>query len=172
MVDLEATQNNREAVVNVNSIMKSGEEKVDPEVEEISIEKFSHKIEYILTCVGFAVGFTNVWRFPYMCYSLGGAAFLIPYFFCFFLIAVPMFLLETSYGQLIDMKLPYRWGAIAPRMWGLKWVQCSICFFTTVYYVLLLSWSYLFFFESFKSPLPWVKEFDKDSAEFKALSKE
>ena len=71
---------------------------VEDSEEEVNVEKFSHKIEYVLTCVGFAVGFTNVWRFPYMCYANGGAAFLIPYFFSFFLIAVPLFLIETSYG--------------------------------------------------------------------------
>lgn len=84
-----------------------------------------------------------------MCYTLGGAGFLIPYFFSFFLIAVPLFLIETSYGQLIDMKLYHRWGAIVPRMWGLKIVQLSICFFTTIYYITLMAWSWAYFFESF-----------------------
>lgn len=92
-----------------------------------------------------------------MCYSLGGAGFLVPYFFSFFLIAVPLFLIETSYGQLLDMKLPHRWGAIHPRMWGVKIVQLSICYFTTIYYITLMTWSFQFFFDSFINPLPWVK---------------
>lgn len=91
-----------------------------------------------------------------MCYSSGGAAFLIPYFFCFFFIAVPLFCIETAYGQLIDMKLHVRWGVIVPRLWGVSICQLFVCFFTCIYYITLMAWSFSFFFASFKSPLPWM----------------
>jgi uncharacterized membrane protein YjjP (DUF1212 family) len=74
-----------------------GDKKEEP-AKDKNHDKFGNKIEYILSCIGFAVGFGNVWRFPYMVYKMGGAGFLIPYFFCFFFIAVPLFLIETAYG--------------------------------------------------------------------------
>ena len=142
----------------MNAVSPDAEAAPAPPKRVQTTDKFANQIEYALACIGFAVGFGNVWRFPFLCYENGGLGFLIPYFFSFFLIAVPMFLVETGYGQLIEMKLYHRWGAISPRLWGLKLIQVFICFFLTTYYIMLMAWSFSLFFDSFKSPFPWVAE--------------
>jgi len=121
-------------------------------------EKFANQVEYWLSCIGFAVGFGNVWRFPYMCYSNGGAVFLIPYLMCLFFIAIPMYLIETAYGQLLDIKLHQRFGAMYQPLWAVSVCQVLVCFATCIYYITLMAWSFSFFFDSFKSPLPWMLE--------------
>jgi SNF family Na+-dependent transporter len=144
--EVELAQTNGKAAD--NQVSPDDVKEVD-DPEDIGKEKFGNKFEYYLSCIGFAVGFGNVWRFPYMCYSSGGAAFLIPYFFSFFMIAIPLFLIETAYGQLLDCRLHIRWGCIVKRLWGVKVLQVCICFGTLIYYITLMAWSFRFFFACF-----------------------
>ncbi|RWS17768.1 hypothetical protein B4U79_06089, partial [Dinothrombium tinctorium] len=72
------------------------------EAEEAAEEhrgEWGSNVEFFLACLGNMVGIGNVYRFPFLVYKNGGGAFLIPYLFFMFLMAIPILMLETTIGQ-------------------------------------------------------------------------
>ena len=60
---------------------------------------FASKIGLIAATVGSAVGLGNVWRFPAETQANGGAAFLLIYMACVFLLGIPVMTAEFSLGR-------------------------------------------------------------------------
>ncbi|XP_051877846.1 sodium- and chloride-dependent neutral and basic amino acid transporter B(0+)-like isoform X2 [Pristis pectinata] len=116
---------------------------------------WSSKTDYLLSMIGCAVGLGNVWRFPYLAYRNGGGAFLIPYTLMLVLIAMPMFFLETSFGQFASLGPVAVWKAV-PMLQG---VGITMVLFSTIIditYNCIIGYSLFYLFASFQSPLPWA----------------
>ena len=62
-------------------------------------ERWSSIVAFVIASVGAAIGYGNVWRFPSLVYKYGGGAFFIPYLIAFFIIGIPITILEVSLGQ-------------------------------------------------------------------------
>lgn len=60
---------------------------------------FGTKLGVILATAGSAVGLGNVWRFPYMTGQNGGAAFILIYLVCIFMLGIPGMLDEFIIGR-------------------------------------------------------------------------
>ncbi|XP_061668127.1 sodium- and chloride-dependent creatine transporter 1-like isoform X1 [Syngnathoides biaculeatus] len=117
-------------------------------------ETWTRQMDFIMSCVGFAVGLGNVWRFPYLCYKNGGGVFLIPYLLIVFIGGIPVFFLEIALGQFMKQGGISAWN-IAPLFKGLGWASMVIVFFCNTYYIMVLVWGLYFLVNSFTTPLPW-----------------
>lgn len=60
---------------------------------------FGTELGMILATAGGAVGLGNVWRFPYMTGENGGAAFILVYVCCVFMLGIPCMLSEFIIGR-------------------------------------------------------------------------
>ncbi|KAF5405469.1 Sodium-dependent dopamine transporter [Paragonimus heterotremus] len=125
--------------------------------EEIVIahEEWSHQCDFFLSILGYAVDLANVWRFPYVCFTNGGGAFLIPYFILMVCSALPMFYLELILGQ------KHRRGAIAlwdicPIFRGVGIAQVMISYMVAFYYNTVSAWCLYFLMSSIADDLPWT----------------
>uniref|UniRef100_A0A671UG94 Transporter n=1 Tax=Sparus aurata TaxID=8175 RepID=A0A671UG94_SPAAU len=81
--------------------------------------KWDNKAQYMLTCVGFCVGLGNVWRFPYLCQSHGGGAFMIPFLILLVLEGIPLLHLEFAIGQRLRRGSLGVWATIHPYLTGI-----------------------------------------------------
>ncbi|XP_034017119.1 inactive sodium-dependent neutral amino acid transporter B(0)AT3 [Thalassophryne amazonica] len=125
----------------------------DSEVNERP--KWDNKIQYLLTCIGFAVGLGNIWRFPYLCQIYGGGAFLIPYFIALVFEGLPLLYLELAIGQRLRMGSVGVWNSISPFLGGLGIACMMVSFLVGLFYNTILAWVLWYFFHSFQDPLPW-----------------
>uniref|UniRef100_A0AAY4CJI4 Transporter n=1 Tax=Denticeps clupeoides TaxID=299321 RepID=A0AAY4CJI4_9TELE len=124
-------------------------------LEQPERQMWSRQMDFIMSCVGFAVGLGNVWRFPYLCYKNGGGVFLIPYALMVFVGGIPVFFLEIALGQFMKQGGVSAWN-IAPLFKGLGLASMVIVFFCNTYYIMILVWGLYFLLNSFTSPLPWA----------------
>ncbi|KAM9679789.1 inactive sodium-dependent neutral amino acid transporter B(0)AT3 isoform 4-T4 [Dama dama] len=116
---------------------------------------WDNKLQYLLSCVGFAVGLGNLWRFPYLCQTYGGGAFLIPYVIALAFEGIPLFHIELAIGQRLRRGSIGVWTAISPYLGGVGLGCFTVSFLVSLYYNTVLTWVLWYLLNSFQHPLPW-----------------
>ncbi|XP_043223107.1 sodium- and chloride-dependent glycine transporter 1-like isoform X1 [Amphibalanus amphitrite] len=112
------------------------------------------QIEFILSCLSYAVGLGNIWRFPYLCYQNGGGAFLIPYAIMLIFTGIPLFFFELSLGQYTSLGPVAVWS-VCPLFQGIGYAMFFISLFIGIYYNMILAWTIFYLASSFTDSLPW-----------------
>ncbi len=74
---------------------------------------FGSKIGAILVAAGSAVGLGNIWRFPYEAGNHGGAAFILVYLACVFIMGMPIMIAEFTVGRRAKASTGRAFGLLA-----------------------------------------------------------
>ncbi|KAI3380431.1 hypothetical protein SNEBB_001657 [Seison nebaliae] len=127
-------------------------EQVSGDVEKR--EQWGNQLEFMFSCIGYAIGLGNVWRFPYLCYANGGGVFLIPYFIALFCGGIPMFFLEVCLGQYLSAGGLSVWK-ICPIAKGVGYAGAIMACWLNIYYIVVLAWGLFYMYYSFAKVLPW-----------------
>ncbi|XP_020507496.1 sodium- and chloride-dependent GABA transporter 2 isoform X2 [Labrus bergylta] len=140
----------------------SGEVKFRPDADvarpapiTLTRGQWSSKIEFLLAVAGQIIGLGNVWRFPYLCYKNGGGVFFIPYIVFLFTCGIPLFFMEISLGQYTKQGSITCWRKICPLFEGIGYGNQVVVLYSSIYYVIILAWAFLYLFFSFNSEVPW-----------------
>lgn len=110
--------------------------------------QWSSKLGFVLAAAGSAVGLGNIWKFPSEVAENGGAAFLIIYLLCCFLVGFPVMVAELVIGRRANKNPVGAFkalskGGFAPIIgyWGLL---CGVMILA--FYNVIAGWAFSFVF--------------------------
>ena len=115
-------------------------------------ENFGGRAAVIMALAGSAIGLGNIWRFPYMVGQYGGAAFILIYILCSFLLSLPIFLAEGVIGRRSRANAIGAMKILAPGSSGwqvLGWLSVLTPMIIVSYYSIVGGWSIRYFLKSF-----------------------
>ncbi|MCF8000360.1 MAG: sodium-dependent transporter [Halanaerobiales bacterium] len=119
-------------------------------------DRWDSRTAFVLAAIGSAAGLGNAWRFPYMAYSNGGGAFLIPYFIALLTAGIPLIVLEFSMGQSTQRGAPGALAKAGRKFEGFGWWAVLSGTIITSYYAGVMAWAWDFLAGSFT--LGWADD--------------
>lgn len=99
--------------------------------------KFSSQFGYIMVAAGAAIGLGNIWRFPYVAYKNGGAAFILVYILVVALIGKVGVEIETSIGRYGKSNAITSYSKINSKYKFVGWIGIIFTFMLDMYYVVV-----------------------------------
>ena len=113
-------------------------------------EHFGSRAAVIMAMAGSAIGLGNIWRFPFIVGQYGGAAFILVYILCCFLLSLPILFSESVIGRRTNRNTYGAMEALAPgsswKWLGLLTVVSPIIILS--YYSVVGGWSIEYLFKA------------------------
>lgn len=106
--------------------------------------KWNSTLSFLLAMIGSAVGLGNIWRYPYIAYTNGGGAFLIPYIISILLMGLPLLFIEYGAGYKFKAGITKVFRKINEKYEYLAWYIQLVPFFIMTYYSCIVAWDLLY----------------------------
>ncbi|MEN8434168.1 sodium-dependent transporter [Clostridium septicum] len=121
-------------------------------------ENFSSRLGLLAAAAGSAIGLGNIWKFPYITGQNGGAAFILVYLGCIFLIGIPVMLSEFAIGRKNQVNAVESFKKIAPNT---KWhwtgyLATATAFIILSFYAIIAGWVFSYIWRSASGALRGV----------------
>jgi len=143
---------------------------IDLPIIEITPDAKERHVRFIIKCVTFCVGFSNVVQFPQKVYRFG-SSYTIAYFIMIFIVGLPTLYAEICLGQ-FTRGGPVKFWKFSYLFQGTGYAIALPNLFTTIYYSQLCGYVLIYLISSFATEPRWSREdqyhhFEHSSAKLK-----
>ncbi len=114
-------------------------------------EKFGSRLGFVLISAGCAIGLGNVWRFPYIVASYGGAAFILLYLLFLVVFGLPIMTMEFAVGRASQKSIARSFDELEPKgsKWHLfSWVGLVGNYLLMMFYTVVTAWMFIYVFKT------------------------
>lgn len=116
-----------------------------------SREKFSSRLGVLAATLGSAVGLGNIWKFPSVIGSNGGAVFILIYLLMVVLVGIPVAVLELSMGRTARSNAVSTMRKLSPQgslWWIVGGMGILAAFLIMAFYTEVAGWVFAYIFQS------------------------
>ncbi len=101
--------------------------------------------------LGSAIGLGNIWKFPYLTGTNGGAAFVFAYLLCVALVGLPILVAEHAIGRRMRLNAVHAYGSVVKnqKAWALiGFGGVAAAFLIMAFYTDIAGWVFAYVFKS------------------------
>ena len=124
-------------------------------------ENWASQVGFVLAAAGSAIGLGNIWRFPYLTGTNGGAAFVLIYLAAIILIGYPIMITEMAIGRKSQRNAYGAFAALAPGTpwWLVGALGVLTGFVILSYYSVVGGWGVAYVFKTLLGMRPKGTDF-------------
>lgn len=115
-------------------------------------DAFASTLGAFAATVGSAVGLGNIWKFPYLTGSNGGAAFVLTYLLAVALVGIPIMVVEHVIGRRMRLNAVHAYERVVPgqKFWSaIGWAGLAAAILIMAFYTDVAGWVFAYVFKSF-----------------------
>ena len=119
-------------------------------------DAFASTLGAFAATVGSAIGLGNIWKFPYLTGSNGGAAFVLAYLAAIAVVALPVMVVEHAIGRRMRLDAVRAYGRVVPGQpgWALiGWGGLASAVLIMAFYTDVAGWVFAYVVEAFAAAL-------------------